>query len=284
MEMNDFQKKLLEVYESFQKFCKQHDIQYYAYGGTLIGAIRHHGFIPWDDDIDVLMLPEDYQKFCSFKGKINDHFDIVDSRDNGYWLYDLAKFVDTKTTLWEVKEHPFITGVYIDIFPLAECNYSEGRKLLLNYRRLSFLLDRAMSSFSLTGFRENLKADKKFNLQSLIYAVLGLPLFKVIWKQKHTKCLNNIKKGNGDKYVSYESMYGEREIYKKEWFESSSSMPFETLTIPVPNGYHEILTQVFGDYMQLPPEEKRVSHHSHYFLDLNRRWTIDEIKDYLSKQ
>ena len=89
--MNDFQEKLLEVYRSFQELCKIHDIHYYAYGGTLIGAIRHHGFIPWDDDIDVLMKRPDYEKFCSLRGKVDGHYDIMTEDEDNYWLLSLAE-------------------------------------------------------------------------------------------------------------------------------------------------------------------------------------------------
>ena len=108
MEQTDvlFKNKLLETFKAFIEFCNEHGIKYYACGGTLIGAVRHQGLIPWDDDIDVWMMPDDFKKFCSCRGKIQGHYDIMDGRDDNYWLLSVAKFVDVDTTLWEEEEYP----------------------------------------------------------------------------------------------------------------------------------------------------------------------------------
>ncbi len=278
--MNDFQEKLLEVYRSFQELCKIHDIHYYAYGGTLIGAIRHHGFIPWDDDIDVLMKRPDYEKFCSLRGKVDGHYDIMTEDEDNYWLLSLAKYYDTNTTLWEVEHFPCLTGAYIDVFVLEECDYENALKLRKEYDKWSYCLTYSMMRHTWHQFWDLVRHG---SVKSLIHLVIETCYYRPrqsFFRRKFDDVVKEIRNQKGDRLVSYDGMYKEREIYKKEWFESSSSMPFETLTIPVPNGYHEILTQVFGNYMQLPPEEKRVSHHNHYFLDLDRRWTIDEIKEY----
>ena len=116
-----YKDKLIETFAAFDRFCREHDIKYYAAYGTLIGAVRHKGLIPWDDDVDVYMLRKDYEKFCSFKGKIDDHYDVMDINDENYWLLSLAKFVDTDTTLWEFKDLPLVLGVYVDVFPLLVC-------------------------------------------------------------------------------------------------------------------------------------------------------------------
>ena len=131
----EYKKKLLETFKAFDAFCRKHDINYYAAYGTLIGAVRHKGLIPWDDDIDVLMLPDDYNKFCSYRGNVDGHYDIVDSRDENYWLLTLAKFVDMNTTLWEMEEYPCVTGVYIDIFPLYENDHDQAVKLKTQYEK-----------------------------------------------------------------------------------------------------------------------------------------------------
>ena len=274
---SQFKEKLIETFKAFDTFCKNHDIKYYAGYGTLIGVVRHHGLIPWDDDIDVLMLPEDYKKLCSFRGKIDGHYDIVDSRDKGYWLFDIAKFVDTNTTLWEYEKRPCVTGVYIDIFPLSESSYNEGADVLKEYRYLSRMVERTMMKHSVKEFVNAIKNRKWGRLKSLLYDEICMPFFKEYWRKKYDECHKRMIERKGDYYLCYESMYGERDILKKEWFSSTIDAEFEGMTMKIPSGYDAFLTQVYGDYMKLPPAEKQVTHHAHYFLDLNRRWSLEEI-------
>lgn len=282
MEQTDilFKNKLIETFRAFIEFCNAHSIKYYTCGGTLIGAVRHHGLIPWDDDIDVWMLPDDYNKFCSLKGQVDGHYDIMDSRDDNYWLLSLAKFVDTNTTLWETEHFPCVTGVYVDVFPLYECNKEEGLTLKREYDKTSYSLTYAMAQHP---FSQLLKLLLKGNIRLCIQYTIEKYYYKPNLKKFKTAyltCVDKTKKAKGDMYISYDGMYGEKEIFPKKWFAETIIVPFEDFEIHIPKEYHKLLTQLYGDYMQLPPEEKRVSHHSHYFLDLNRRWTIDEIKQY----
>ena len=139
-----YKEKLIETFYAFDQFCTKNDIKYYAAYGTLIGAVRHKGLIPWDDDVDVYMLREDYDKFCSFRGHVDSHYDIMDINDENYWLLSLAKFVDTNTTLWELKELPLILGVYIDVFPLDEIESDTNLELKHDYDKYSDLILRGM--------------------------------------------------------------------------------------------------------------------------------------------
>ena len=274
-----FKEKLVETFKVFDNFCKENGIKYFAAYGTLIGAVRHRGLIPWDDDIDVWMLPDDYNKFCSLRGKIEGHYDIVDSRDKNYWLLRLAKFVDIKTTLWETEHFPCITGVYIDIFKLDFCDAEMALELRREYDKTSYHLTYAMMRHSVGQYKHALlhghfRLLVRYFKESFYYR----PQYKIL-KRTYNQCIKRIEETKGESVISFDGLYQEKEIFKKEWFEKSIRISFEGMEISTPVGYHEILTQLYGDYMQLPPEKKRVSHHSHYFLDLDRRWTIDEIKE-----
>lgn len=151
-----YKKSLLQTFKAFDCFCRKHGITYYAGGGTLIGAVRHKGIIPWDDDIDVLMLKEDYDRFIALKQECsNSDYRILDYHDRGYYL-PYAKYVDANTTIWEVKELPYVIGTFIDVFPLYHsagdinevqhqvCQY---KKTFLNY----FLGIRTYSIIELLG-------------------------------------------------------------------------------------------------------------------------------------
>ena len=278
--IGEIQSKLLETFIAFDDFCKRHGIKYFITGGTLIGAVRHHGFIPWDDDIDVWMLPDDYDRFCSFRGNVEGHYDIMDDRDDHYWLFSLAKFVDTETTLWESEEYPCITGIYVDIFPLRESNAENAVKLINRYVECTEILKRAMKHYS---FNIILSYIRKKDVNNLLGALKDIfyyiPRYKR-FRKEYEDCLEEIKRTKGNKYICCDGSFGEKEVYDKEWFEKTVILKFESMEVDAPSEYHRMLTQLYGDYMQLPPEEKRISFHPHYFVDLNRRWTKDEIKEY----
>lgn len=278
-----FKGVLIETFNAFDGFCKEHGIKYYAAYGTLIGAVRHHGLIPWDDDIDVWMLPKDYEKFCSLRGAVEGHYDIMDSRDKNYWLLSLVKFVDTNTTLWESEHFPCITGVYIDIFKLDECDPQMAVTLRNEYDKVSYALTRAMMKhtyheISNLFFNGNTRKAIKYIINSLHYR----PFYNN-YKKAYENCRLKMEQSTGDYLVSYDGLYREKEIFKKDWFVNTVRMKFEGVEIDVPVGFHDILSQLYGDYMVLPPKEKQMSHHNFLFLDLNHRWTIAEIKKMIKK-
>lgn len=277
-----YRQVLIETFKAFDDFCKKNQIKYYAAYGTLLGAVRHKGIIPWDDDIDVWMLPEDYQKFCSLRGKVEGHYDIMTDEDKNYWLMSLVKFVDTNTTLWEVEHFPCVTGVYIDIFPLYESTAHEAVKLRKEYDEVASNLTYAMTRHTLgqfkTSFFNNFDTFKRYFKETFYYR----PRYKVLLR-KYRACVKRITGLKGDVYVSYDGLYREKEVFKKNWFADTIKLPFEGVRIEAPCGYDEILTKLYDDYMQIPDKKKRVSHHCHYFLDMGRRWTIKEIRAFKKK-
>ena len=278
-----YKEKLIETFYAFDQFCAENDIKYYAAYGTLIGAVRHQGLIPWDDDIDVWMLPDDYEKVMSYKGAINGHYDIVTDTDKNYWLYSLIKFVDTDTTLWEAEEFPCVTGVYIDIFPLMECDEKDAKNNREEYDDISSKLTRSLKHHSIGRVLRLYLTwhahEGKLMLKDFFYSTFRYKSNR----KKYDELVKRLKSQKGDFYVSYDGAYYEKEVFPKEWFKETASLEFEGAQIPVPIAYDLVLKRLYGDYMQLPPEEKRVSHHSHFFEDMDRRWTIKEIRKILKK-
>lgn len=280
MEQTDilYKNKLLETFKAFTEFCKMHDIQYFACGGTLIGAVRHQGLIPWDDDIDVWMMPDDFKKFCSYKGKIAGHYDILDARDENFWLLSLAKFVDTDTSLWEVEEYPCVTGVYIDVFPLFECPSEKALAQKKKHDDFEAFFKHSMRHYSLKKVLSILKGGHIYQFYEVLKDILFYKTLHIFYQRRYDKFMAKAKNEHGDKYVSYAGDYGEGEIFEKELFKEAIQLKYEDMVICAPKEYDKILRQLYGDYMQLPPEEKRKSHHPHYFLDLNLRWSLDDIR------
>lgn len=277
-----FKEVLLRTMKAFDMFCQQYNIKYMAAYGTVIGAIRHKGLIPWDDDIDVFMDWENYNKFLSLREEARAIGNlIVDRRDYGYYL-PMAKFVDTQTTVWELKKYPFTYGVYIDIFPLGYANdINSAKQMHESYVYHSIQLTKAYARYSFSY------AD--------IRHFIGHP-FEVVKEylartsiDKEMKALDELDEKiyeikDGKYRIYYRSMDRfERSLFKSEWFSDIIRVPFEDFEISVPSGYHDYLTTVYGDYMTPPPPCKQVSHHSHYYLNLKECLSIDEIKKRIRK-
>lgn len=276
-----FKRVLIDTFVAFDDFCSKHDITYFAAYGTLLGAVRHNGLIPWDDDIDIWMLPKDYEKFISLKGNVGSHYDIIDDRDENYWLFSLAKFVDTNTTLWEIEHFPCITGVYIDVFPLNECDIDNAIKMRREYDEITYKYTNAIANHPLSQLFSLLwKGSFWVFVRYATDKFYHHPRIKK-YKKEYRSCVERIKSLKGDYFVSYDGLYREKEIFSKDYFNNVEKVKFESYEICIPSGYDEILKRLYGDYMQLPPVEKRISHHAHFFLDLNRRWSIKEINAFI---
>lgn len=267
--------------KDFVKLCKDNDIKYVAAYGTVLGAVRHKGLIPWDDDIDVYMTRTNYNKLLSLKNKLGKtSYEILDYNDANYYL-PFAKFCNKQTTLWEREDFPFLIGVFVDIFPL-DCvpeNENEAMKLKSIYRKQWIQYLRCLRNIS--------KNQYIGCIRSFSFRLIGLGLYNSIYKPFKKKIFSSfIKTGNlikekrGNKYMCYTTLARtiDKAAYPKYWIEDTIEVPFEDFKIEIPRNYHEYLRNEYGNYMQLPPIEQRISNHSLYFIDLTKRLTINEIR------
>ena len=247
----------LEILEFVDDFCKRHHIKYFLTGGTLIGAVRHKGYIPWDDDIDLCMLREDYDRFLQL---------FIDENDKTFKVYSysiikkcpfpFAKVANNKTILRENILTPYEIGVNIDIFPLDTIPVEKRSQRIL-YKKFDLY-------FGMLQLKELLWSNKRKISKNLIVLISRF-LLKVV---PHSYILKKICE-NAIIYKNIESPlcgdlvwgYGIREITKKENFIKSIEWEFEGRKYPIPIGYDSYLRGVYGDYMKLPPEDKRISHH-----------------------
>lgn len=280
-EQKQYKNILLKTFKAFDSFCNENNIKYYAAYGTAIGAIRHKGLIPWDDDIDVVMIREDYEKFLSLKSKLADTtYKIVDPSDEYYYL-PFAKFMDTTTTLWEVEEYEFIIGVFIDIFPLDhETGDIESiRKNSLKYKKICKRLYGGYENLTC-----NCSISKFLHHPGLLVTWLKKLLFnrplRRYNKRMFVKLNKKFKEKNcGELLINYYAPYSvERELLRSEWFKTQMKVPFEDTFINIMGDYHSYLTFLYGDYMTPPPQDLQRSHHFHYFYDLNQGLSIQDVK------
>ena len=246
----------LNLLRSIDEFCRNNQITYYIHAGTLLGAVRHKGFIPWDDDIDICMLREDYNKFKSLVSNENCGFAFICFENEEKYPYVFGKVYDKDTILVESDRNGASIGIYIDVFPIDNLPNSMEKAAAFVKRCHSLAWVQMMASD--TKIRR-----AKTKLRQVVKVMLT-PLSKLIGYKKLAVILNKkVQKYNvvESKYVSNIVSPNYMHVYEKEWFKETVRIPFETIEVNAPAGYKKLLQTMYGDYMKLPPAEKRVSHH-----------------------
>ena len=252
----DYKEVLLSILFEVDRFCRKNNIEYFLTGGTLLGAVRHSGFIPWDDDIDICMKRKDYERFCaSFQS--DNKCEVITLFNNRNYYLASAKVIDKRIRLYEHMHGVCEIGAYIDVFPLdyLSCTYD----FAANYLEKRTLYSRIgeISHYELSNRRP---------LYKNIATVLSRIVYPFSLRQDALK-----KDVNNKKIISYEptelmanlyGAWGKKEITKAEFFEKTVEITFEGKLLYAPVGYDGFLQGVYGNYMELPSEEKRVSHHS----------------------
>lgn len=275
---------LLETFKAFIEICHKYDFHYYCAGGTALGTVRHHGFIPWDDDIDVLMPRADYERLLVKNEEIsNGDFAVISARNTDHYA-TFAKFYNKRTTLWELKEIPYVYGIYIDIFPLDECSENVESFLMKykHFRNIQHFYQLSQMHFSLKDIVNYYRMkDMKYFYKGLLSYFIPR-FFSKYFKTQLIKTEELFMHQKGQHLVCLYGEYFSKEYFEKKWFEGWEELPFEGLLVRVPKQYDAYLKHVFGDYMKYPPKEKQVSHHYHYFLDMERGLTLREVKDILT--
>ena len=280
--------RLLEVFQFAKEFFQQHNLRYIGCGGTVLGAIRHKGFIPWDDDIDLYMPRKDYEQLLQlapeFQGTGYEllHWDNLTlnsqlSTLNSQYYMPFAKIADCHSTIWEFRHLPFLFGVSIDIFPLDEFDEADEVITARQYRS-HYYFDKYLNAVSRYSCKDMLQALCKADVHRLGVQVLSK------WRsrnpRKYLQAFRQFEEtykhnGPGPKCVCVTQWEGR--IFQSEWFHDVIEVPFEDTTLIIPRAYDAYLRKLYGDYMQLPPEEKRVSH-PHYFFDIDHRFTLVELR------
>lgn len=256
--LEELKKIAFEMLKYLDTVCKENNIKYFLFAGTALGAVRHGGFIPWDDDIDVILFRDDYNRLIDILHKKDSKYNILSNRIQDDYFYFHSKLVDTKTILVETPV-PYITdlGVFLDIFPLDYLpnNAVERKRIKRKFRFYSFL---KFSALQLENISKTFVKKIAHDLAKPICRVIG-------WKYFDKKLKSILKTLNAEKTEYAESLVGgifsNRNI-KASWFDSQKMMMFEGQEFPVPAEYDKWLHEIYGDYMKLPPEEERVTHHS----------------------
>ena len=239
---------LKELLAEFDMVCKKHNIKYQLFAGTALGAVRHNDIIPWDDDLDIVMLREDYEKFLAVaEDCIDTDKYYLQKEFSAHWPMFFSKLRKNNTACLErfiPKDKEMHQGIYIDIFP---CGNLSDLKIV---RNMQFYLSKIVISSSLQkrGYLTNSLVKKMALAISVLFPEKTLAQLVQLKKKKNTECVHTFL-GAGSKY--------EKNIFPRKWLTESVMMPFGEREYPVSAHYNELLTKLYGDYMTLPTEEQK---------------------------
>lgn len=277
---------IIDVLSVFIRICEAQGLRYFCAGGTAIGAVRHQGMIPWDDDIDVFMPRPDYDRFLRLAAhSMPEGYEVLSPYATKDYPMYFAKMCNARTTLLENERIPCVFGLYIDIFPLdgacddVETCYREKRR----FKRLMNKLE-AVSTHNSFGEYVGLLAKRR---EWGRFAVKTVAFCCRSWLRRWLlKQMDSIAYGHdyalSSRVVTYSGAYQRQEIYPKAWLETPQMFAFEGIMVNLPHDYDAYLRHFFGDYMTLPPVEQRASHHQKVFFDLDKRLDLKAIKRILN--
>lgn len=256
--LEQLHKHELEIMDEFVRICNKYNLTYFLYGGTLLGAVRHKGFIPWDDDLDLAMPRKDYEKFIEVaKNELNSKFELDNYHTNKLCYLNFSKIRNKNTILvqdFQKDNYEGPKGIWIDIFPLDNAKKEEGK---LQSLRIIFI--KAMRSIA--HYKSNIYlGNNKIKLKKVLGKIFGIIPLNTLLSIQDTLMKKNAKKET-EYFISIASQYNyKKQTMKKDIFIPAKELEFEGRKYKVPNNYTYFLERIYGDYMKLPPKEKRITH------------------------
>lgn len=266
--LRSLQLKEFEMLCDVADFCEKHQITFYLSSGTLIGAVRHQGFIPWDDDIDITMFPEDYKRFLELApAGLGEKYFVQCPDTDEYWYRDYTRVRMNNTTMMkpDYAKVPMHHGIWLDIFVLI--NTSKGFDTKLKRFLVNLSTKIRMDYF----VSHNPAYQKKHPLFSKAAKLLALIPFG--WRKAwQSKIIDLLLKGKGDCYSELWNTITNN--HPQAFFEGEKQyVMFEGRRFEAYPGYDKILRNQYGDYMQLPPVDKRKGHDDNMIVDFDKHYT-----------
>lgn len=251
-QLKKLQHELLDLLIELDRICKKHNIPYFLYAGTLLGAVRHKGFIPWDDDIDVAMLRKDYERF---KKLVNEELDkekyFFQSQETDLhynWVFARLRKNNTVYNRAGQEHLNYHKGLFIDIFPLDNLSENKIKQKLTVY--MCVVCKKALWAPVGVIYGKNTLHRAVFKFLNFFPRKMFISIyefFAIKFNKKETSII-----------ISH-NVHGT--IYEKDWYKNIVELEFEGYRFKAPENYHQILEASYGDYMELPPENEREGHH-----------------------
>lgn len=271
--VRQLQLKLLEIFLYFKKICEENNLTYWCGGGTMLGAVRHKGFIPWDDDLDVFLPRKDYERLYEIWDQVADtsHYVLVRTDEKVNYHHAAMNLVDVRTTY--VNRHSvnedIYHGIYIDVIPFEGCPSSKVERALQIYHSIMF------SVFNVQRLPDNQGSFLRLPTKILLSLVRSSQSRYKIWK-KHQDKMTQYDFFTA-KYVkeTVSSFKGLFRLYDRDIFNTVDTV-FEGHMVKIPAGYDYYMKCIYGDYMSLP-KDISIDMSSRYevikFIDLNEPYT-----------
>ena len=248
----------LGILSYIDKICKENNIKYFIHYGSMLGAVRHKGFIPWDDDIDIGMYREDYERLkAAVINDRNERYGIFDKDTCDWYFQNFMVVVDKDTVIKNhVTRKPHDTSVFVDVFPIDRFNDTKVIKkahLMVTLRQICYIQKQYIQY-----------GDSKLKdfCRLIFWYALG-----AVNPRFFTKKIDKLIKKYSVKDGKYEAAIGVgkdgmKEVFKRGTFEKLIDVPFEDMVVPIPENYDLFLTQFYGNYMQKPSDEE-IAYKSH---------------------
>lgn len=258
-DLKTLQARLLHIMKGIDKVCREHNLTYYLWAGTLLGAVRHRGFIPWDDDMDIAMPLKDYETLLAHSEEwMPEPFEIIGPHNRPDYPYTFAKVVDASTTVIERPDFPHPEGIYIDIFPIygMTSDEKEGKRFMRKYnfyRKMLFFRGR-------DPFKHGKGPRSWFPL--LLHKLFSLEGIQ----KKMREIMTTYDYDTSDYIIDFD--FYEKGIMKKSMIEGVQDFQFEDAVFKGPANYDAYLSHTYGDYMTPPPKDKQIQH-NFYIIDFD---------------
>jgi lipopolysaccharide cholinephosphotransferase len=257
--LKEMQLMQIEILKQVGKLCEENDLRHYMIGGTCLGAVRHSGFIPWDDDIDIGLPRPDYDKLeLICRAQLPERYTYVNYKDDFRIPNNISKVYDNRTVLIEEarQEYQVELGVYIDIFPLDGVPSSPLTREVHYYK--TYFLKSLMQINSMDNSR------RRSLLKKVLIAFVQMLMNDRILKAVHDCFENTVRKYQyctSQEICNYSGAWGKRELIPRDWIGEGATLVFEDVSLKVFREYRKYLSRLYGDYLKLPPIEKQKSHH-----------------------
>lgn len=263
--LRQVQRALTHLLAEFDRVCNELDLAYVAYGGTAIGAVRHHGFIPWDDDADVCMPRADYERFLAeAPAKLSDGISVINSRNTSGYPNMFSKLALPGTLFISVpmRDNPFRMPIALDIFPLDTMpqdprQYRRQVRATWFWGRLLYLQGTGRPYLEIDG------AKKHAVLAATQLVHLALALLRVrpeMIQGRWERAARRFEGSHGSRMTDYTDRDPMAWAVTPDDLFPPLEVPFEDITVKIPREYDAVLTRGYGDYMELPPVDKRKTH------------------------
>jgi lipopolysaccharide cholinephosphotransferase len=254
----------LNVLKKLTSVCDELGLRYILYFGTLIGAVRHKGFIPWDDDVDVVMPRPDYEKLVAyFAEHAEEHkpFVLMHYKLNKDYIYPLARLCDTRYYVDYEGAKEYGLGLFVDIYPIDGCGQTkeEAVQYLLGNLRAVKMISLAAADRFKPSLQGKLATIPKFAAYCIAKTIGSYNLIRKLEEKAKKKPFDE------NKFVGMAVWdVAEKVVMEQDSFNHRIYLQFEDASFAVPENYDEILRWIYGDYMQLPPESERIGHHYYH--------------------